>query len=51
MIEYAAVYYTVSGSILACRKEETRLEETEALRLIFEPGGKETEAYYPNEPL
>ena len=49
VIEYAAVHYTVSGSILACRKEETRLEETEALRLIFEPGGKEAEAYYPNE--
>ena len=49
VIEYAAVHYTVSGSILAGSKEETRLEDPEALRLIFEPGGKEAEAYYPNE--
>ena len=49
VIEYAAVHYTVSGSILAGSKEETRLEDPEALRLIFEPGGKDAEAYYPNE--
>ena len=49
VIEYAAVHYTVSGSIPAGGKKETRLEDTEALRLIFEPGGKEAEAYYPNE--
>ena len=49
VIEYAAVHYTVSGSILAGGKEETRLEDTEGLRLIFEPGGKDAKAYYPNE--
>ena len=49
VIEYAAVHYTVNGSILAGSKEETRLEDTETLRLVFEPGGKEAEAYYPNE--
>lgn len=49
VIEYAAVHYTVSGSILAGSKKETRLEDTEALRLNFEPGGKDAEAYYPNE--
>jgi hypothetical protein len=49
MIEYAAVHYTVSGAILAGSKKETRLEDTETLRLIFEPGGKDAKAYYPNE--
>ena len=49
VIEYAAVHYTVSGSILAGSKKETRLEDTEALRLNFELGGKGAEAYYPNE--
>ena len=49
VIEYAAVHYTVSGSILAGGKKETQLEDTETLRLIFEPGGKGAEAYYPNE--
>ena len=49
VIEYAAVHYTVSGSILAGGKEETRLADTEALRLSFKPGGKDAEAYYPNE--
>lgn len=49
MIEYAAVHYTVSGSILTSSKKETRLEDTETLRLIFEPGGKDADAYYPNE--
>jgi hypothetical protein len=49
VIEYAAVHYTVSGYILADGKKELRLEDTEALRLIFEPGGKDAEAYYPNE--
>lgn len=49
VIEYAAVHYTVSGSILAGSVEETRLDDTEALRLIFEQGGKDAETYYPNE--
>ena len=49
VIVYAAVHYTVSGSILAGSKKETQLEDTEALRLNFEPGGKGAEAYYPNE--
>ena len=49
MIEYAAVHYTVSGAILAGSKKETRLEDTETLRLIFEPGGKDADAYYPSE--
>ena len=49
VIEYAAVHYTVSGYILADGKKELRLEDMEALRLIFEPGGKDAEAYYPNE--
>ena len=49
VIEYAAVHYTVSGYILADGKKELRLEDTEALRLIFEPVGKDAEAYYPNE--
>lgn len=49
VIEYAAVHYTVNGSILAGGKKETWLEDTETLRLIFEPGGKDAEAYYPNE--
>lgn len=49
VIEYAAVHYTVSGYILADGKNELRLADTEALRLIFEPGGKDAEAYYPNE--
>lgn len=49
VIEYAAVHYTVSGSVLAGSVEETRLDDTEALRLIFEQGGKDAETYYPNE--
>lgn len=49
VIEYAAVHYTVSGSILAGGKKETRLEDTETLWLLFEPGGKDAQAYYPNE--
>ena len=49
VIEYAAVHYTVSGSILAGGRKETQLEDTETLRLIFESGGKDAEAYYPNE--
>ena len=49
VIEYAAVHYTVSGSILAGSVEETGLEDTDELRLSFEPGGKDAEAYYPNE--
>lgn len=49
VIEYAAVHYTVSGSILTGGREETRLRDTDELRLIFEPGGKDAEAYYPNE--
>ncbi len=49
VIEYAAVHYTVSGSILAGGKKKMRLRDTEELRLIFEPGGKDAEAYYPNE--
>ena len=49
VIEYAAVHYTVSGVILAGSKKETRLEDTETLRLIFEPGGKDADAYYPSE--
>lgn len=49
VIEYAAVHYTVSGSILAGGRKETQLEDTETLRLIFEPGGKDAKAYYPNE--
>ena len=49
VIEYAAVHYTVNGFILAGGKKETRLEDTETLRLFFEPGGKDAEAYYPNE--
>ena len=49
VIEYAAVHYTVSGYILADGKKESRLADTEGLRLIFEPVGKDAEAYYPNE--
>lgn len=49
MIEYAAVHYTLSGSILAGGKNELQLADTEGLRLIFEPGGKDAKAYYPNE--
>jgi hypothetical protein len=49
MIEYVAVHYTVSGAILAGSKKETRLADTETLRLIFEPGGKDADAYYPSE--
>lgn len=49
MIEYAAVHYTVSGYILADGKNELRLADTEGLRLIFEPGGKDADAYYPSE--
>ena len=49
MIEYAAVHYTVSGAILAGSKKETRLADAETLRLIFEPGGKDADAYYPSE--
>lgn len=49
MIEYAAVHYTVCGSILTGGREETRLRDTDELRLIFKPGGKDAEAYYPNE--
>ena len=48
MIEYAAVHYTVSGAILAGGKKESRLADTKTLRLIFEPGGKDADAYYPN---
>ena len=49
VIEYAAVHYTVSGSILAGGKKKMRLRDTEELRLIFEPGGKDADAYYPSE--
>ena len=49
VIEYAAVHYTVSGYILADGKNELRLADTEGLRLIFEPVGKDAEVYYPNE--
>ena len=49
MIEYAAVHYTVSGSILAGGKEELRLRDGDELDLIFQNGGKLGKLACPNE--
>ena len=49
VIEYAAVHYTVSGSILAGGKEELRLRDGDELELIFQNGGRLGELACPNE--
>ena len=48
-IEYAAVHYTVSGTILAGGKEELRLQDTVELQIFFEKGGRLGKMVCPNE--
>lgn len=49
MIEYAAVHYTVSGSILTSSRNETRLRDADELQLFFQKGGKLGKLACPNE--
>jgi hypothetical protein len=49
MIEYAAVHYTVSGSILTSSRNETRLRDADELQLFFQKGGRLGKMVCPNE--
>ena len=49
VIEYAAVHYTVSGSILTSSRNETRLRDADELQLFFQKGGRLGKMVCPNE--